>query len=300
MRITHHRNAFTLIELLVVIAIIGILIGMLLPAVQSVREASRRTTCMNKMKQCSLALHSYESAFHNFPAGLTGPQVDKYPYQSWLQAILPYVEQTAISNRAKADYESNPLPFVGHLGLQTVIPVFQCPSEPGTGTPHWTHQDALVATTSYLGVNGLDWTTEDGVLFSDSNIKIAEISDGLSNTLLIGERPSSPDYWFGWWYTGLGQQNTGSGDMVLGVMETKAPVLSGAEDLLAGCPEGPYEFSPGNREMCDTLHFWSYHPGGAVFALADGSTQFFSYNAKNILPDLATRDGGETTSRFSP
>ena len=104
----------------------------------------------------------------------------------------------------------------------------------------------------------------------------------------MGERPPSPDFWFGWWYSGLGQQNTGSGDMHLGVREMKAP----GTDFLDECQSGPHTFKPGQRSQCDVLHYWSYHPGGSVFSKCDGSVQFISYEQDNILPSLASRSDG--------
>ena len=178
--------------------------------------------------------------------------------------------------------------------MQTVVPVFACPSQPESDQLHFTHQGIPVANTSYLGVMGTNWETTDGVLFLDSAIRTAEITDGTSHTLLTGERPPSPDYWYGWWYAGLGQQYTGSLDMLLGARETKAPKFEGQGDYLDACPDGPYQFQPGSSgEMCDTFHFLSYHPGGAVFGRWDGSVQLLAYSADTILPALATRSSGE-------
>ncbi len=288
------RQAFTLVELLVVIAIIGILVGTLLPAVQMMREGARRTECMNNVRQLALGTMNYESARGHLPPGITGSNVRPHGSQSWLQGLLPYVEQLAVYDQAIADYQNSPSPFSGHLGMRTVIPLFQCPSELDTGEAHWTHNNRLAASTSYLGVNGTDWSTEDGIFYRNSKTRFSDIADGTSNTLMIGERPASSDFWYGWWYAGYGQQGTGSCDMLLGVRETKAPVLGGITTYLESCPDGPYEFKAGKYgEQCDTLHFWSYHPGGAVFAMADGSVHLFAYEVNSIVPQLATRDKGE-------
>jgi len=291
------KDGFTLVELLVVIAIIGILVGILLPAVQMIREGARRTECINNIRQLALGVMNYESARGHLPTGITGATARPHRSQSWLQPLLPYVEQLAVYDQAVADYQSSPSPFSGHLGMRTVIPTFQCPSELDAGEVHWTHQYRLVASTSYLGVNGTDWEKEDGIFYRDSKIRFADIADGTSNTLMIGERPASPDFWYGWWYAGFGQQGTGSCDMLLGVRERRAPALGGITTYLESCPDGPYDFKPGKHgEQCDTLHYWSYHPGGAVFAMADGSVHFFAYSANDVMPKLATRDAGEVVA----
>jgi prepilin-type N-terminal cleavage/methylation domain-containing protein/prepilin-type processing-associated H-X9-DG protein len=289
------KKGFTLIELVAVVGIVGVLVGLLVPAIQHVREAARRVDCENRVRQLGLGCMDHESARRSFPAGITSAGVRPYPSRSWLQAILPFVEQQSLHDQAVSDYGSSPFPFAGHVGMQTVVDLYQCPSELDAGELHWTHENRLVASTSYLGVNGTDWEKRDGVFFLDSAIRFADIGDGTSNTLMIGERPASPDFWYGWWYAGFGQQGTGSCDMLLGVRERKAPPLPGVTTYLEDCPDGPYQFEAGKHgRQCDTLHFWSYHPGGAVFALCDGSVRLISYDANEIMPALATRDGGET------
>jgi len=284
---------FTLVELIVVIAIVVILMSILLPAIQRVRENARRTTCMNNVRQVAIATLSYESSHGHFPAGISGSDSTPYRSQSWLQQLLPYVEQVAVHDRAIADYRQSPSPF-SHIGLQTVIPTYQCPSEPDYGQVHLTHESMVVASTSYLGVNGVNWSTEDGVFYRDSDTTLSEIVDGASNTLLIGERPPSADFWYGWWYSGFGQQGTGSCDMLLGVRETRAS--ASITTYLDSCDVGPYQFQAGKLgDQCDTLHHWSHHPGGAIFAFAGGSVKFFAYNTANsLLPQLATRRGRES------
>ncbi len=126
-----------------------------------------------------------------------------------------------------------------------------------------------------------------------SKVRFADIVDGTSNTLLAGERPPSPDFWFGWWYAGAGEAGTGAGDMVLGARELNV----NASTYTAACPVGPYSFKPGKiQEMCDVFHFWSLHDGGANFLFCDGSVRFLTYSADSILPALATRAGGEIVS----
>jgi Protein of unknown function (DUF1559) len=181
---------------------------------------------------------NHESVRQSLPAGIAGVSLQPYPSRSWLQALLPFVEQQSLHDQAVSDYGRLPSPFTGHIGMQAVVDIYQCPSELDAGELHWTHKNRPVASTSYLGVNGTDWEKEDGVFFRDSSIRFADIADGTSNTLMIGERPASPDFWYGWWYAGFGQQGTGSCDMLLGVRERKAPPLPGVTNYLEDCPDG--------------------------------------------------------------
>jgi prepilin-type processing-associated H-X9-DG protein len=206
-----------------------------------------------------------------------------------LTQILPFADQGPLWDQAREDYAYDPSPYLSHLGMRTPVSLFACPSDPDSGQAHYTHQYRLVAHTNYLGVNGTDYLKKDGLFFQDSRVRLAEIRDGQSNTLMIGERPPSPDFWYGWWYAGYGQAASGSPDMLLGARERN----DGASKL-EDCPPGPYRYSRGKQgQPCDTFHFWSYHSGGANFALADGSVHFLAFSADEILPLLATRAGGE-------
>jgi prepilin-type processing-associated H-X9-DG protein len=125
----------------------------------------------------------------------------------------------------------------------------------------------------------------------DSKVRFADVTDGLSNTLLLGERPPSFDLVFGWWYAGTGQDWNGSAEMILGVREPNY----GLRPDYPACPKKTYEFGPGRfAEPCDVYHYWSPHPGGAMFAAVDGSVRFMRYDANAVMPKLATRAGGET------
>ncbi len=176
----------------------------------------------------------------------------------------------------------------------TVVPVVTCPADPRVSDVQTARREQLqVGLTSYLGVEGKDVYTLDGVLFRDSRIRRTDITDGVTQTLLIGERPPSADFQFGWWYAGAGQFFTGSADMVLGVEKPNLPLVT-----TGSCAPGVYRFGPGRIDnQCDMFHFWSPHRGGAFFSLyADGSTHFLSYSAAPILPALASRAGGEVVS----
>ena len=294
--LTHHRNhrAFTLIELLVVIAIIAVLIGLLLPAVQKVRAAAAQLACQNNLKQIALAIHNHESANGRLPPGLTrAVKGEKYPYSGWLLRLLPEVEQTALMTYTTSAYEAKPnFPFaLPHLGIMTPVKVYACPADPRQMEVRDTHTNLRVAVGGYLGVIGTDYRATNGMLYRGSQVRLTDVTDGCSNTVMIGERPPSPDFWLGWWYASGSVQ--GSGDTALGVRELNG----GTDPYTAACPKGPYNFRPGKvNEQCDAFHFWSLHHGGANFALADGSVRFIRYEANDIMPALATRAGGEIVS----
>src|SRR5262249_30810637 len=130
-------------------------------------------------------------------------------------------------------------------------------------------------------------------------LRLTDIKDGTSNTLLIGERPPSADYLFGWWFAGGGYDGyCKAGDNYMGVRDT--PYLNGLTDTNGApvkCPMSKLNYQPGKiTDLCDQLHFWSLHPGGANWAMADGSVRFLPYAADPLLPALATRNGGEVVN----
>jgi prepilin-type N-terminal cleavage/methylation domain-containing protein/prepilin-type processing-associated H-X9-DG protein len=292
---TARRDAFTLIELLVSIAIIGILIALMLPAIQRIRDSAARMECSNNLKQLGLALHQYHDLNKTFPPGMRW-QKGKDPQRlaSWMSQILPYLEQQALWTATQNAYRLSPSPRNNppHIGLATVIPVFVCPADGRGSQPQFAPKDNVyVALTSYLGVEGESVEKLDGILFRDSRIRIADVTDGTSNTLLVGERPPSADFQFGWWYAGAGQRLTGSCDSVLGVREKNLLRVTAGS-----CPPGNYSFGPGSiGDQCDMYHFWSPHVGGGShFLFADGGVRFLRYDAAPIMPALASRAGGET------
>ncbi len=161
-----------------------------------------------------------------------------------------------------------------------------CAAQPGR------RSGTVAAYTSYLGVAGQDAAVRrDGMLYQNSRTHISSATDGASNTLLLGERPPSHDFQFGWWYAGTGQRFTGSADQVLGVREPNLqPIMSGSP-----CGPGNYPYMPARNfdDPCGMFHFWSPHPGGANFAMTDGSVRLIPYSADPIMPAFATRAGGE-------
>jgi prepilin-type N-terminal cleavage/methylation domain-containing protein/prepilin-type processing-associated H-X9-DG protein len=306
------RTGFTLIELLVVIAIIAVLIGLLLPAVQKVREASNRLKCAQNLHQIGVALHHYHDVNGTLPMGLNDVWGDHW-YLSWLGRVLMYIEQEPMGRRVDPEYSRTNSPWgywwssgwgglPPHLQLSKVVSIYTCPSDVRTfiapnldlGSGNKTD----IALTSYQGNAGVrgagyaftngswGYGTKDGVLYYKSQVRLTDVKDGTAQTLMVGERPPSKDLFYGWWYAGAGQDNGGSCDVVLGMNEV---------DLTFGYCQSPSTFQPGflDRE-CDQLHYWSLHTNGANFLFCDGSVHFLSYSIdRATLTSLSTRANGD-------
>ena len=290
------RPGVTLLELLIVVAVVALLVGLLLAAVQKVRAAAIRLSCQHHLKQITLGLHAHHDAVDRFPSGMRIPRPgEAYPRLGWLTRLLPHLEQNALWEQTTAAYANNPSQLFAppHPGLATPVKLFACPADVRSFAVQITHGNKRVALTNYLGVSGVNCRTTDGVLFANSRVRIADITDGTSNTLAVGERPPGHDFWYGWWYAGEGQSETGSGDTVLGVRELRIVDYF----TLQSCPRGPYRFAPGRVEdPCMVLRFWSLDADGGHFAFADGSVRFLSYSAEELLPALAAKAGGEVVA----
>ncbi|MFO0941144.1 MAG: DUF1559 domain-containing protein [Pirellulales bacterium] len=203
------RRAFTLVELLVVIAIIGVLVGLLLPAVQAAREAARRTQCQNNLKQIALACHNFESVQRMFPRSNTTVA----PWHGWIAQILPYIEQENV----KTIYAQNVSWYdsANTTARSVIVPSFLCPSTPVTdrlgssavagvtGSPFtgaaWDYTNVSVVAQPLLSY--LNYPNPSGYssiwrgVISSTGSRTAEITDGLSNTLLATEDAGRPEYW---------------------------------------------------------------------------------------------------------
>jgi prepilin-type processing-associated H-X9-DG protein len=288
----------SLVELLVVVGIIALVIGLTLPAVQRVRESAARTRCQNNVRQLALALHHFHGQYSALPSGHTAADgTPKSMRLSWHARVLPFIEQDALWSEILQAYATDPRPHTSdhppHRAIQrTVVAKFVCPSDPRGGIGNPTDTKLHIALTSYLGVLGTDRLKLNGVLFMDSKVKLTDIRDGTTNTLLIGERPPPGNQLYGWWYGGIGQDGEGSIEVVLGTRELNHSTMG-----LGGCDYGPYSFQRGDlKDHCSRFHFWSFHSGGANFALADGSVRFLRYSVDSVMPALGTRAGGETVA----
>jgi hypothetical protein len=131
---------------------------------------------------------------------------------------------------------------------------------------------------------------QDGVLYYDSHTRLADVTDGLSATVVFGERPISPGFDLGWWYAGSGVDDYGTADHTLGSNEIRNSRFTEHRH----CRLGPFTFRPGSiGDECAALHFWSLHPGGGHFASLDGSVRFMPYSSAEVLIALSTRAGAE-------
>ena len=306
------RCAFTLQELLVVIGIIGILVSLLLPAVQMAREAARRMSCTNNLRQVAIAAHQYHDARNQFPAG-THNAVDVRGVPTggtnvWVE-LLPYFEERNLFE--KWDYLDNRNNVEGgeNATQAQVIKMLLCASDrlpqkvvyaTGGSAPEWSW--GYYGMSSYGGNGGLrtfhagpapDYPglSRDGIFSVDSRIRLTEVIDGTSNTFLFGERyhldqqhdlqaPLAPlARWGKWGFVALGTAQV--------TLSTPVPInfKVPSKDVV--------ELDMQNR-ICA---FGSGHPGGANFAFADGSTRFVSETMRlSTLQALSTRANGEVTS----
>lgn len=311
------RRGFTLVELLVVIAIIGVLIALLLPAVQQAREAARRMQCANNLKQVGLALHTYHDVHSAFPAGYwrqTPYSISTFsgPGWGWGAAILPQIEQDARFEALGVTSKFTDDTAATLAITQPLINSYRCPSAPGgdvndvmsTGsaaTPH--------GLSTYKGVFGdrntqASYTNADGCtlaqgscvdggngMFSaNSSVKMRDVTDGTTNTVMVGEIAF-----------GVNGAVNSSGDKIsylgavwIGVTPSGArsnvATIQTLRGLLAnGATSREYVINGTNSRS-----FSSHHPGGAQFVLSDGSTRFFAETIdQTMMNRISARDDGQ-------
>lgn len=324
------KRGFTLVELLVVIAIIGILIGMLLPAVQQVREAARRITCANNVRQLVLAMHNFESSNMHFPSGAlsavddsTGDDDDGW---GWGAQTLPFIEQGNVVTSFNPSFGDNPGVFretfstTGAIvvGGQVELPVFRCPSSNlmGTspamvglsnsaGSSSLRDEQVGYGTSDYKGNSGPG--TRDGINDDNNGLlmkrrdgvgnggvveaNFGSISDGSSNTIMIGES-SYPGRDGTDWPVWIGATLTDEATLFK-AGEFNSPGVSFGMNCWTGA--GPTDFESALDDDCA----WSFHQGGVNFGLADGSTHFLNENIDaDTYFNLGARNDGAVVGEF--
>ena len=296
------RLAFTLIELLVVIAIIAVLIGLLLPAVQKVREAANRIKCTNNLKQLGLACHNYENTFGTFPPGhVNGPfplgGVTKAVIHGWGPYLLRFIEQSALADLYRWDlfhYEQ------GNQPVATVqLPIMQCPSaESNRFYIHGQYSpDRKGACTDYAPTLNVDPALAEmglidrvgdyrGVLALNYMTRHADITDGTSHTILLTEDAGHPRQWRA---GQAGEDNVGSG----------GPWVSGGTviQVRGSSPDGVTRPGPCALNCTNEHQVYSFHSSGANAVFADGSVHFLKTGMTiRVLAALVTRAGGEVVA----
>ena len=290
------RLGFTLTELMVSLAIIGVLVSLTLPAIQGARESARKSDCSNRLRQIGLAHHEYHDAFHTLPPG-TEPYDSKRPLQAWNAKLLPFLEDNETWLRIEYAYSKSPDPFHSpfHSLFSRSRQAFACPNDARVSEAQFVQKvGKYVGLSSYLGVSGTNYEARNGAFFGGSKTRFAEIHDGLSNTIFVGERPPSADMNFCWWYAGFGGNGSGAFDTTLGVNDT----AEGIAELEPQCSTAADYFRPGKvRNQCDCRHFWSLHPSGAHFLFGDNSVRFLNYSiSQTTLQAYSTIANGETVS----
>ena len=350
-------RGFTLVELLVVIAIIGILVALLLPAVQAAREAARRMACQNNVKNIALACLNFESTHKELPPGSVNAKDNQQSGIGWQVQILPYMEESTVSEDAIENFKrvgdaySND-PLMVELN-SLLLPSYLCPSDGEIATLREKYGNTEAAKNrkpmSYAGVAGSYFsrtgvcpskftsgvycvaqsianpTNFDGLLIQGWPVKIKQVTDGMSKTLLVGERWYNQRAWMigAYWNpsSGGGRPSAGptsaataggpdgpqanSAFFSIKNLSDKVPVnhdlYSGCyvlhdnntdrPNLPASCKTSPLALSVNN------LPFGSFHPGGANFANGDGSVRFLNDGIDiGLYLALGSRNGGETIS----
>ena len=308
-------SAFTLVELLVVIAIIGVLVGLLLPAVQAAREAARRIQCSNNLKQMGLSLLNYESAHRSFPAAATGPATSASAgppmRHGWVASTLPFIEQTNVQN--VYDFRVHWYDPPNANVIQIPLSVYHCPSAENGRTAFSrssAYGERIAAAWDYCNVNvassvpGYAGTANaerrQGVMESREYCRLAQISDGTSNTLMVSECANRPDYWVrGRRRTDIIAQTSNFPVGKVGLGETTGGVWAEHQKVVSiggASADGTITSGggPGAINCTNDWEIYAMHPGIALGLRADGSVMTLAVGLDiQTLAALCSRAGGE-------
>ena len=293
------RPAFTLVELLVVIAIIGVLVALLLPAVQAAREAARRSSCSNNLKQIGLAMHNHHDTLSELPSGYLYRGGNGKCNYGWGVLILPYMEQgnfytqldpidVPLYNRYKSGASATDKAL-----LTTKLKVYRCPSDTGPELANslnfGSSNHFRVALSNYVGCagwsNSPSYPTKDGdcggLLWGNSKLNMAACTDGTSNTILVAERRFRDDHAATW--LGVGKNDSYGNNGTLRAL-FRAAFTMNFNYAKAGSPENAGK------------GWSSEHPAGVMVGLLDGSVRFLSdnTNASAVLNPMSLRNDGKT------
>jgi prepilin-type N-terminal cleavage/methylation domain-containing protein/prepilin-type processing-associated H-X9-DG protein len=306
------RHGFTLVELLVVIAIIGVLVALLLPAVQSAREAARRSQCQNNFRQVGISLHNHHSARNEFPEGQFHEITPYFHAPGWGALILPYMENTNVFDQMQGGAKGNIVDAGVREAGGNLIQAYICPSDPAESTwvevgsgfnvgpgPNDDFRRSNMAGVSgpYLwieeGTNSKGRKNARGMLINKRALRVKDCLDGTSSTAFVGEvtggrgvHPTAGHAWIGHTWMGWNLQDVSRGINGFG------SVPGGRNDSI-----DPFDGDGGNRhqEFYTESGFSSFHPGGCHFLFVDGSVQFLNEDiTHSILHAYSTRGDGET------
>ncbi|QDU11243.1 DUF1559 domain-containing protein [Gimesia aquarii] len=311
------NRGFTLIELLVVIAIIAILIALLLPAVQQAREAARRSTCKNSLKQIGLALHNYHNAHKTYPPGYIARGVtptDRSDTETgsgfaWGVMLLPFLDQAPLYNQLDLNLDCTDSPNIDLA--DEALPIFRCASDPNQGV--FSVSDGTntyqLSSANYVGVYGYGSLTvapgnpaEKGIMYRNSNTKVRDLTDGASNTIVVGERSyqhqfvgaSSTIQADSTWYAAIPGVMRPAGMAMASMMEGQASLILGH----VGQGGTMIMQHPPNTTN-HIANFSSKHEGGAHFLLGDGRVRFLSENMNyETFKNLGTIADGNVLGEF--